>query len=62
MENLNRVNTRSSNFELLRIVAMLFVVALHSVYFGAQFGRMTLNWGGYLINISRHSWALSVVG
>ena len=46
MENLNRVNTRSSNFELLRIVAMLFVVALHSVYFGAQFGRMTLNWGG----------------
>lgn len=39
MENVCRVNGRSSNFELLRIVAMLLIVALHSVYFGVQFDQ-----------------------
>lgn len=40
MEKISRINDRSSNFELLRILAMLFIVALHSVYFGVQFGRV----------------------
>ena len=40
MEKISRINDRSSNFELLRILAMLLIVALHSVYFGVQFGRV----------------------
>lgn len=34
---IEKKDERNSNFELLRIIAMLLIVALHSVYFGVQF-------------------------
>lgn len=37
---------RNSNFELLRIVAMLLIVVFHAVYFGVRFENVSVDMGG----------------